>query len=938
MSDQTRWSSSLLFCVGFVLWLIVAGVAEGEAQNISGPPDTQVRTIPNTLIIKIKPEFSTQFSQAGQKDILATRFPFLSTASVSRVFPLHQPPSKESLEQNPRLVDLTRIFKVILQDNIKVDQAIINLKQSGFVEYAEPAYIPVPFFIPNDEKIGQQYYLSMIRAYQAWDICQGDSSVVIGIIDSGTNLNHTDLQGNIKYNYDDPIDGIDNDNDGFIDNVMGWDLGEMDNDPQVAPGGGNSAHGAHMCGIAAASTNNLIGVAGVGFNCKFLPVKISDADGNYTKGFEGIVYAADHGCKVINCSWGAPLTAGRFGQDVVNYATYNRDALVVAASGNSDNNIPFYPASYENVLSVGATDGNDARMFVVSGYATSYGIFLDLCAPGKDIFSTWDYPYFYKTLSGTSMASAVASGAAALLRARFPGLTAGQTAEKLRITCDVIDTIPVNLPFYKQLGMGRINLYRALTDSTSPSIRILQAGFSDHNDSVFAPGDTVRLTGQFFNFLADAPGVTVKLICPLPYVQLIDSVIDLGAIPGSSGLMNDDNPLTFKLLPGCPPDASIPVRLEYMAGNTSSFEYLKLEINRNFLNISTEEIITTVTSSGKIGYNDDLKSQGVGFCYKNDLSILFSGGLMAGISYSQVSDVVYNQDFTSWDQDFTPVERVKKVLNPQQADNEVVAVFNDNGSGSSALHVLITQRVLTWNAPEDSKFVVYEYTLKNSGSNSLANLYLGLFLDWDIDFFASSNDQVEWDSAYRMGVTRSLNGGPMAGISLLSQGPVRHYAFDMNGQNGSINVNNGFTDQEKYIAMKTNRNQAGAGANGNNVADMVSSGPYLVQPGDSLVLAWTLVAGDYPDELQTSVIRAKNRYFNTLGIHENNNRENPERIMLFPNPSTGETTIEFYLDRPQPVSVVIYNPEGQQVINLGSIPCSSGNNQINLQQETLTPG
>jgi len=319
---------TLLLCLIMVPFLT-------PAQNVlSDEPVTE----PGILILKFKeqyrsvcqgksiddPRFQQCLSRIGGKDF-------------RKIFPNNRVPVLKDSKSPTRLTDLSLICEISYESTLSQSKAIQILLASGMLEYAEPRYRMQPHYIPNDEKLNQQYYLNTIHAFGAWDSCQGDTSVVIGIVDSGTDWDHEDLIANISYNYDDPVDGIDNDNDSWVDNFRGWDLGENDNNPQVAPGGGNSAHGVHICGLAAASVNNGVGIAGTGFRCRFLPVKVADAAGNFVRPFEGIVYAADHGCKVINCSWGAPYTAGQFGLDIINYAVYNCGAVVVASARNRGN-------------------------------------------------------------------------------------------------------------------------------------------------------------------------------------------------------------------------------------------------------------------------------------------------------------------------------------------------------------------------------------------------------------------------------------------------------------------------------------------------------------------------------------------------------------------------------------------------------------------------
>ena len=256
-----------------------------------------------------------------------------------------------------------------------------------------------------------QYQISQINAFSAWDIEKGDTNVVIGIVDDGCQWNHPDLAANVKINYADPINGIDDDHDGYIDNYRGWDLGNNDNDPNN-DGPGALAHGTHVAGDADAVTDNAIAIASPGFNCKFLPVKVTDFSGVITVGYEGIVYAADHGCSVINCSWGATEGAN-YQQDIINYASINKNALVIAAAGNDNADETFYPASYNHVISVANVDGSD-----VKASTSDYNYNVAVSAPGENIYST-TYDSVYTLLSGTSMSCAVAAGAAAIIKSHF---------------------------------------------------------------------------------------------------------------------------------------------------------------------------------------------------------------------------------------------------------------------------------------------------------------------------------------------------------------------------------------------------------------------------------------------------------------------------------------------------------------------------------------
>jgi len=255
-----------------------------------------------TVILKIKKEYRTQCSN-DQINIapLEQYLNRVGANGLAKIFPHALPPVRERNRRGERYADLSLIYEFQYTADIPLEKVINRIYSLKIVEYTQPHYLPKLLYTPNDPQIGSQGHLSQISAYAGWDISKGDTNVVIGITDTGIDIDHPDLKDNIKYNYNDPINGIDDDGDGYVDNYRGWDLGENDNNPQANV----SSHGVHVSGDAAPSTDNGIGIAGPGFNCRLLPVKITDASGALTQSYAGITYAADHGADIINCSWGS---------------------------------------------------------------------------------------------------------------------------------------------------------------------------------------------------------------------------------------------------------------------------------------------------------------------------------------------------------------------------------------------------------------------------------------------------------------------------------------------------------------------------------------------------------------------------------------------------------------------------------------------------------
>ncbi len=341
-------------------------------------------------------------------------------------------------------------------------EMIEKYKKDPDVEYAEPNYIRKAFLTPNDPRYiaGDQWGITQIKLPQAWNTETGSSNIIIAIVDSGVDYSHEDLVGHIWKN-DDLVDTIDDDGNGYIDDYYGWDFvgpeytsPVEDDDPMDVVD-----HGTYCAGIASAETDNSIGIAGVSWNSKIMVVRVLDDNGWSDDSIiaPGIIYAADEGADIISLSLGGPGSSSTL-EDAVDYA-YNNGCLLVAASGNDNESFVNYPAAYDNVIAVGATNESDERCDPDDwgfGLGSNYGAELDVVAPGNNIYST--SLGGYGTESGTSMATPFVSGLAALIWSHNPTLT----------NMDVRDTIISSVDdigsdgWDAYTGYGRINAEEAL--------------------------------------------------------------------------------------------------------------------------------------------------------------------------------------------------------------------------------------------------------------------------------------------------------------------------------------------------------------------------------------------------------------------------------------------------------------------------------------------
>jgi thermitase len=370
----------------------------------------------------------------------------------------------------------------------EVEAKIAAYRADPRVEYAEPDYLAQPAYEPNDPYYGDGTQWGPQKAFvpQAWDLCTGDSNVVIAVLDWGVDLQHPDLQAEIWTNADEtPGNGTDDDGNGYVDDVYGWDFANDDNDPQDDYG-----HGSHVGGIAAAATDNGVGVAGVAFNSNIMAVKVGDGTtgkARYSDIAYGIMYAADNGAKVINLSLGA-YAYSSYLKSAVNHA-WDAGCVVVGAVGNNNLSDPFYPAAYDNVIGVSATDQNDAK-----ASWSNYGSHVAVAAPGVSIYSTyWNDGSTYAHMSGTSMSAPHVAGLAALLFAQDDTRSNATVRSLIESSADDLG----DAGWDQYYGYGRINAYQALgTTSTVVEPETGSSLSADNGDLTldFPPGAVTSTT------------------------------------------------------------------------------------------------------------------------------------------------------------------------------------------------------------------------------------------------------------------------------------------------------------------------------------------------------------------------------------------------------------------------------------------------------------
>ena len=503
----------LLFFIRFCEKGLWAGFSEGEKSSMQDPSQTEY--VPGELIIKLKPGQGVRNKLQKYKDKKGSESSGMNSVQQNEIVRLeielidnlfskyHVTDMKDVFKQikipdadgkifikgkRKKVPDLSTIFRLKVPDDTDINSMAADFNGNFYIEFAEPNTVfRMAETIPNEYAnrtalAATQWALDKIQAPEAWDLETGNSNVNIGIIDTGVDWNHPDLAANIWINsgedpWSDPNNpgtgnGIDDDGNGYVDDWKGWDFvsvsslsvypGEdpepADNDPMDFQG-----HGTHCSGICSAVTDNYAGIAGLSWNCKIAALRAGykAADG---KGLlqvsdisEAIAYAADNGIHILSMSFSSDAGSYTMKQ-ALDYA-YAFNCILIAAAGNDHTCSMYYPAAYDHVIAVSATDNSDHRASF-----SNYGSWIDVAAPGIMIYSTY-FNNTYAHMNGTSMATPLTAGLAGLILSKNPSFSNNQIRTILLNTTD-----PVSSTEY--IGTGRINAYQAVQSGLLPVAEI----------------------------------------------------------------------------------------------------------------------------------------------------------------------------------------------------------------------------------------------------------------------------------------------------------------------------------------------------------------------------------------------------------------------------------------------------------------------------------
>lgn len=895
--------------------------------------------VEQTVVVKLKSNSTSlqEWKQAGRSGVIDqfvrvlgthASSPYISDAVLATVNAAYAKRAKFLAPgTQPRWTGLSQICIIHYTTDLSPAIASEKLKTLPDVEYAEPLPIRTIDFVPNDPRSPEQYHLVLTKAMQAWDLIPDTGFVVVGIIDTGIDTTHVDLQGQIWRNpgevglgedgADKRHNGVDDDHNGFVDDWFGWDFvsaESSDGDNSPLPG---NPHGTHVGGIVAAIVDNEIGVAGVGRGIKLMPVKVGNDDPfgrTVARTSEGILYAASNGASVINCSFGSASQS--FADIEVINTAHELGTLIVAAAGNEAVEQAYYPAAFPTVVSVAATNALDKLAFFSNRHST-----VDICAPGQSILSTVPGNE-YDAYDGTSMASPVVAAIAAMLRLVRPELLPDEVRAMLRATADDIDTL--NLNVIGRIGMGRVNALRALTTTNPKHVDVIDASFTDEvRDSVFISGERLDLHLTLKNWLAPITNARIVISAAPSNVSfsVLTPEVSVGPL-AKNEIKASDGDIQLRLSNEAPLDARLAVLVSIFDGDSIVGKQLvTATVNPSYRTIAENDITVSVNSVGNIAYNDyPNNSQGVGFRYRGGPNLLYEGALMIGKEPTYLPNVARGANSSIKDTNFHASEIIQVRNDSVVTGIRTVSRFDDQYDKQAA-GVRVKQTIYQSNDDSVRNTILMVVDVTNRGDTAIPALWLAQFHDWDIGP-AGADNGCAFDGQRGIALIENveLHDMPRVGVSMISPLVLNVYCIDNDGGNGLAppSIYDNFIRAEKWRTMSS-----GIARTNSNITDIslvIGAGPFSLGVGETQQVCFVLAAGTSYEEIARGVSATTHRAME-MGLNAAPFVPLPssDRIILIesgPVVKVGTHAVHFSVRSKTPIMLDVVDLLGSRVSNL----------------------
>ena len=830
----------------FVVWFAKPGLSQ--------PLQVEQEIEPGIVVVQF--EQGTYLGKVAYPPVLQVQsvepaFPFLGMLTGKRA-------------QLTSIQELERVHRVRYDADISPYDAARIIEAYPGVVYAEPQYrhsvskqAPLT---PNDPLFENEGYMQLMEMTKAWDVVKGeDGEVVIAIVDSGTDWEHPDLRSNLWENPGEIADnGIDDDGNGFIDDLHGWSFSDDTNDSRPLEG---NAHGTAVAGAAVAVADNDVGLAGTSWNAMFIPVDV--ACGPNTNWMcstnAGVLYAAMNGADIINASYGGLNFGPLRTDDLTMQAALQLGSLVVAAAMNNGvkmggYNPRSYPASFQETLSACGTESQSYQN------VWNYGYGVDVCAAGVGVTTT-DLNSGYGSWSGTSFAAPLVSGIAALVKTRFPEFTPVQIREQIRTTADkkIYQAHPPS--FEGLLGRGYANAYRAVTEADKVSIRMVEWEVSGREtDSCYRRSEQVNITATFESFLSDAENVTVEFLAKSPHVVFPrGNSFSIGSLQSGAQTSIDFSVTTTPSFP-YRSFLFIEPRIRIADGTiVSGSDAIELYVDAVELALhETDTFSYTMTSEGNIGYADtgwiwahwqceetfgqiDLKGEG----------LMDEAGLLVGIDPARVASSVLSRseclfNICPQSQDFVPVAPMHFLRDGSGDQVSRVTMTNTTNKLPPGLEIIQESLVNARNEFEDG--ALFRYRLHNQTGTAIKGVHVGLFFDpfgndkyGMASFLDGTLDRffpyARLDQDYT-----SIDG--YVGFAVLSEKAPIHYRTYSSNEAADLN-----RPTDAWVGLTGGIVRPSGPGNEDGDAQLIGSGPYSIDAYSEVVVDFAMIYGRNQNDL-----------------------------------------------------------------------------------------
>ena len=868
-----------------------------------------------------------------------------SVTAIEKAFPsldiiaMHRPllPSAEALRR-VYLVQYARphIPALVAQDlatapGVDYAEPVYKKELYGAVSYDEGARLATP----DDPIYSQQTHLPRMRLPSAWDVVKGeDSTAVIAIVDGGTNWRHKDLEANVWTNPNEIAgNGIDDDNNGFVDDLHGWNFSTDQADPSGPASSVNAQHGTAVAGAAAAVTDNSTGIAGSSWNALFMPINTSCSDqGFLCRTTRGIVYAGMNGADVVTASFGS--SARSITAEMAIQAALDEGTLVVAASGNATVNVdlePRYPSSFPTTLSVGGIrNTSDTNRY-------NYGQSVNVFAPGTFIHGTFPANR-YAVGHGTSFAVPLVAGVAALVKTAFPSFSPEEVREQIRLTAVNIDT--ANPQLAGKMGRGKVDADSAVTAAPVPGIRVVAWSYENQDGNTqINSGDQVQATISFKNFHGSGADIFAELTSDATYLQWSTQRVSLGSMANGE---TRDVTFSFSVAANAPGNRKVRLVPRITMGTFEDMpDLVRMLINEAKVAVhSTSALSVSITDEGNIGHTSfqgASNSRGIGFVATSssgsNRDVLYEGGLLVATSPSHVSDCVRQSELNPEDQqeDFVVLDGTAlEILSPGERTSEQGRVVITDSRAASPIGVEVLQESFVDHSAMNEDFVLLQYTITNKSTSLIENMHVGLFFDWDVATNAS--DVTRFDSARGVGYLMDSAANPtvVVGTRLLTAHALHYSAID-NAATIYRGTSDGFTSQEKWTLLTGGvRNNGVVSGGPRDVSQITAAGPFSLEPLTTVEVAFAVISGTSESDFLANADNAVTLWdaISTATADDIQPTDGWEIKSPYPHPAVFPLELRFETAAHSGVQLDIYDVLGRRVRTVLDVQRPSGQHVV----------